>query len=244
MNKIALLISSFCLTLLITNAQPKFILQGKVEYEKKQNMHKKMGDGAWAEEMKSKLPQFRVTYFDLVFNEKESVYKAGREVEDKFKNMWGDFNGDNITYNNYDSGKTTTQKQVFEKLYLVKDSLVNIEWRITNESRTIAGFDCRKAVGRLFDSIYVVAFYTDEIVVPAGPESFSGLPGLILGLALPRLNTTWFATKLELKSISAQDLAIPSKGKKTTRKDMFATVKTATKDWGTDGAKYMLEAVL
>jgi GLPGLI family protein len=48
----------------------------------------------------------------------------------------------------------------------------------------IAGFNCRRANAMIMDSIYVVAFYTDEILTTGGPESFSGLPGMILGVAL------------------------------------------------------------
>ncbi|MES2774641.1 MAG: GLPGLI family protein [Bacteroidota bacterium] len=234
----------FASILLQVQAQPQFILAGKVEYEKKVNMHKKFGNGTWGDEMRSKMPQFRTTYFDLVFNEKESVYKAGREVDDKYKNMWGESNSDDIIYNNYDSTKTIAQNQIFEKTYLLQDSLLQIEWKITNDTRKIAGFECRKAVGRLMDTVYVVAFYTEEIVVPAGPGIYSGLPGLILGMALPRLNTTWFATKLELKTPGPKDLAIPTKGKKTNRKDMYKTILTASKDWGTEANKYFLETVL
>ncbi len=158
MKKLTITCVFFTCLMLQLSAQPQFILTGKVEYEKKVNMHKKMGNGNWADEMKSKLPQFRTSYFDMFFNQNESVYKAGREVEDKYKAMWGECLMDDIVYNNYDSLKTTTQKQVFEKTYLLQDSLVNIEWKISNETRKIAGFECRKAVGRLMDTIYVVAF--------------------------------------------------------------------------------------
>ena len=117
-----------------TQSQPQFILQGKVEYEKKVNMHALMGEGFWASEMKNKLPQFRTTYFDLVFDSSRSVYKSGREVEDKYKNFWGNASTDNITYNDYATGHTAQQKEVFEKSYLLQDSLLNIEWRITAEN--------------------------------------------------------------------------------------------------------------
>jgi GLPGLI family protein len=36
----------------------------------------------------------------------------------------------------------------------------NYQWRITDETRTIAGFECKKAVTKICDSVYVVAFYT------------------------------------------------------------------------------------
>jgi GLPGLI family protein len=224
-------------------AQHKFILSGKVEYEKKVNMYKKMGTGFFADEMKSKLPQFRTSYFDLYFNQQASIYKPGQEVEDKYKNFWGTAS-DEIIYNNFDSLKTNTYKQVFEQTYLLQDSLIQLEWKITNETRTIAGYECKKAVGRFMDTIYVIAFYSEEILVPAGPEWCTGLPGLILGLALPRLNTTWFATKLELMQPTTKDFAIPTKGKKTNRKEMYKTILNATKDWGADAYKEFLEIVL
>ena len=226
------------------NSQTQFILQGKVEFEKKVNMHALMGEGFWASEMKGKLPQFRSTFYDLVFDSSRSVYKSGREVEDKYKNYWGNATTDNITFNDYAKGQTSQQKEVFEKTYLLQDSLLNIEWRITSETRTIAGFECRKAVGKFMDSLYVVAFYTEQILAPGGPESFSGLPGLILGIGFPRIHTTWFATKLELKQVQPAELAAPSKGKKATRKEILNTVRSAVKDWGEESQSTWIQAVI
>ena len=232
---------------LVANAQPTFIYKGKIEFEKKVNMHKTLGDNnSWAEQMKSRLPQYSTSYYDLVFDEHQSTFKLGREAgDDPWKKMWGGGNEEeDLLYNNYDSGQTITSKQVFEKLYLIKDSLFRIEWRITNDTRDIAGFECRKAVGRFFDSIYVVAFYTEEIITPGGPANYVGLPGMILGVALPRFFTTMFATKLELETPTAKQLTPPSKGKKATRTEMFTQVKEATKDWGDEGPKIFWRTVL
>ena len=76
-----------------------------------------------------------------------------------------------------------------------------MEWRLTNENRVIAGFNCRKAVAKIFDSVYVFAFYTDEILIPGGPCSINGLPGMILGVTIPRLFTSWIATKVTLTGV-------------------------------------------
>ena len=243
-NILNLIVMAIFLVPSISFSQARFIASGKIEYEKKTNMHSKMGDNWWSEQWKDKLPQFRSTYYDLVFKDNQSIFVSGREVDDKYKNFWGSASTDDVIYNNYDSGKTISQKQVFEKLYLVQDSLVNFEWRITNETRTIAGFECRKAVGKFMDSLYVVAFYTDEILVPGGPATFTGLPGLILGIGFPRMHYTMYATKLELVDAKTGIIKIPTKGKKTNRKDMFATVKEATKDWGKEANKQFLEVVL
>ncbi len=229
------------------DAQTQFISTGKIEFEQKVNMHKRVGDGMWADEMKRRLPQFSTTYFDLRFNEHESTYKIGKEVgDDPWKKMWGGGDEDNdITYNNYDSGHTITTKQVFEKLYRLDDSLMNIEWKIGNDTRDIAGFTCRKAVGKFFDSLYVVAFYTEEILCPAGPGNYHGLPGMILGIAIPRFSTTVFATKLELTALKPTEIAPSPKGKKVSRNDMFAQVKEVFKRWDSDQwQKYFWQTVL
>jgi GLPGLI family protein len=245
MKHIFLMLVSVCVFLL-SNAQTQFITSGKIEFEKKVNMYKRIGDGAWADQLKNRRPQFSNTYYDLRFNEHESTYKLGKDAgDDPWKKMWGGgAEDDDVTYNNYDSSHTITTKQVFEKLYRLDDSLLNIEWKITNDSRTIAGFECRKAVGRFFDTLYVVAFYTEEIISPAGPGNYSGLPGIILGLAFPRFSTTIFATKLEVTPVKSADLLPPSKGKKIKRNEMYAQVKEATKNWGDEWQKYYWQAVL
>ena len=87
------------------------------------------------------------------------------------------------------------------------------------------------------DSVYVVAFYTDEIAVTGGPESFNGLPGMILGLAIPRLATTWFATKVELIDPKPTDFAIPARGKKITDINLQSLLQKSLKDWGKQGQR-------
>ncbi len=116
----------------------------------------------------------------------------------------------NTIFTNIATKQTVDQKKVFDQAYLVKDSVTRIKWKITDETREIAGYTCRRANGIYLDSIYVVAFYTTRIPVAAGPESFNGLPGMILGVALPHENITWFATKVTEASIP-QDAIVPPK---------------------------------
>jgi GLPGLI family protein len=222
------------------NAQPDIIQAGFVEYEKKVNMHKWMEDNSWTRELKDRLPVYRTTYFNLRFDSARAVYKVGKEpAEDRWKNMWMQPNQeDNVTIQHFEKATYTAIKQVFEKKYLVQDSLIPIVWRITDETRTIAGFDCRKAVGKLYDSLYVVAFYTDQIALPAGPEIYHGLPGLILGLAFPRYYTTWFATRVELTIPKQSEFEISAgKSTKTTQAELMRTVKEVVQRWGTEEEK-------
>ena len=249
---LALLIVNF--SLFTAKSQTKFITKGKIEYEKKINLRKEVdawsdddeGGSDWLAEIKKKLPQFQSSYFNLTFAEGKTLYQPGKEVpRDPSVPDW--FNGaafDNTVYNDLDQEKSLSQKTVYDNTFLIADTLRKINWRITSELRTIAGFECHKAVGRIMDSVYIIAFYTDQIVSTGGPESFNGLPGMILGLAIPRINTTWFATKLELADVQPPDLAIPKKGKKVNNADLLKQLQASMKDWGKNWQRNVWKVML
>jgi GLPGLI family protein len=69
------------------------------------------------------------------------------------------------------------QKQIVGTNFVVEDSIPNIQWKLTNEHREIAGYNCRKAVGKIYDDVYVFAFYTDDIIISGGPCSINKLTG-------------------------------------------------------------------
>ena len=226
-------------------AQQQFITQGKIEYERKTNQQAFMDESSmWGEMAKSNLPKFVTFYYDLTFKGDRTLFKVGRDPDTKQNKFWGIFDSENTILTRLDSNSSVTQRSIYGDIYLVADSLRNIAWKITPEIRKIAGFDCRKAVGRVMDSIVVIAFYTDEIVTTGGPESFNGLPGMILGLAIPRLHTTWYATKLQLVEVTDKDLLTPKKGKKFTGNDYRTEVKTILKQWGEEGAKRQVQFLL
>ena len=220
-------------------SETRFITSGKIEFERKMNVHRLFFSGeedSWNEMMKKAIPQFRTDFFDLSFTETKSVYRPGKNSEVPKAMGWRNPPGmENIVYKDLENEVTASQKLVFEDIFLLNDSLQKIEWKIQSETREIAGFECRKAIARICDSVVVVAFYTEEIVPSAGPESFHGLPGMILGLAVPRLYTTWFATKVEiLSSADEKKIAPPTKGKKLSQKELLSNVHEATKDWWWD----------
>jgi len=224
----------FCLAVLLcfknTQAQV-FIDKGLIEYEVKVNNHKALGNGTWAEMMKDKFPKLSTSYYQLTFNSDRSIYLFNRKDE-KTKMPWGNEGEDNVWYNDYKSESFIQQKSVFGDTYILTDSLLKIDWKMTNETREIAGFNCRKAVGKVFDSVYVFAFYTDEITVTGGPMGLHGLPGMILGITIPRMFSSWVATKVEVNGVNYSTINAPSKGKKKKAKDLQETAVKVTKDWG------------
>lgn len=224
---------------------PQFISKGKIEYERKTNQHAFMDENnPWDAMMKKNLPKFVTYYFELDFDKSHSIYKPGREPEIRQNKYWGIFDADNIISTNLDSNMSITQKSIYGDTYLISDTVRKVDWKISTEIRKIAGFDCRKAVGKVMDSIIVIAFYTDEILATGGPESFAGLPGMILGVAIPRMHTTWYATKLQLLDVSANDLAAPKKGKKYAGNDFRSKLTEILKGWGPDGVRRQWQMML
>ena len=233
-------------------AQALFIPQGKIEYEKKINLKKQMEamkdddqNDFWSSMIAKALPQTAAVYFDLYFDDTKTLYKPGKEVATQKIPDW--IMGpalDNTVYNDLASKQTVAQKSVFESTFLIQDSLKKYDWKISADARTIAGFQCRKATTIIMDSVYVIAFYTDQILTSGGPESFHGLPGMILGISIPRLNTTWMATKLELIPVKPTDLVAPKKGKKITAASLNGQLKESMKDWGKNGQKNTWQVML
>ena len=213
----------------------QFINSGKIEFEVRTNNHKIFGDGMFGEMFKDRFPQFSTTYYDYTFNDNKAIYKYTHQDE-KSKLPWGNNNvEDNFWYSDYEAGTFTDQKFVFDDIYLLSDSLMTIDWKmVPNETREIAGFNCRKAVGKIFDSVYVFAFYTDEITISGGPMGIHGLPGMILGITIPRMFTSWIATKLQL-DIKKETIAAPLKGKKKKAAELKQNVEKVSKNWGTWG---------
>ena len=185
-----------------TRAQD-FITRGKIEFEIKRNNKRMMADRQPDYDFGVNMPEFDVSYRDLVFSWSQLLYSPARKGTDKTP-----INTTTL-YTNLDTRQIISKQAFMDEQFLVEDSVRPIKWKIENEVRKIAGFECRKAIGRYHDSMYVAAFYCPEIIPQGGPEFFAGLPGMILGLAIPRLYTTWFATRVELTSPDEAKIAPP-----------------------------------
>ena len=220
----------------LTSYSQQFINTGMIEYEVRVNNHRMYGDGFFGEMFKDKMPNFSTTYYTLTFDNNKTLYKYDR-LNEKDKMPWGSNNAeDNIWYTDLNSSTRVNQKFVFDQTYLLSDTLMKMDWKLVpNETREIAGFNCRKAQTIIFDSVYVFAFYTDEITVSGGPLGIHGLPGMILGITIPRMFTSWIATKLQVNGVKTSIVTPPTKGKKRPAEELKTNIEKVSKDWGTWG---------
>ena len=213
----------------------QFISKATIEYEVKANIKKTMGNNTFEEMLKESMPTFKTGYYTFTFADNKSIYKfdhwdPGPKVPDFMRKS----DEDNVWYYDYNAGKFNMQKNVWGSNFNIEDSIPKLEWRITNENRVIAGFNCRKAVTKIFDSVYVFAFYTDEILIPGGPCSINGLPGMILGVTIPRLFTSWIATKVSVNGVNESMIKPVAVKKNYSMKLLRSTIDDRLKEWTID----------
>lgn len=209
-----------------------FIDKAVIEYEVKTNLKKTFGNGRWAELMQENSAPFKTGYFKLTFANNKSIYKFDRWDESaKVPDFLRKEDEPNIWYFDYNQNTYSTKKQVVGADIILNDSIQNIKWRLTNESRVIAGFNCRKAVGVIMDSIYVFAFYSEELLLPGGPCSIHGLPGTILGVTIPRLYVSFIATKVNVTGVDEKVIEPVTDKKPYTNASFNKLITDRAKEW-------------
>ncbi|UIR55677.1 GLPGLI family protein [Sphingobacterium sp. SRCM116780] len=240
------LILSICILIIVncsTYAQNiRFIRSGIITYQKTVNMYAIIQRGITKENetffkpafeaYKQQHPQFKELKSTLTFRNNKTLFTPIGNVT----SIMSFFNDpqismqNNVSYTDLDTKQFISKKKVFDDIYLLNDRVQNIKWKFTDEVRDIAGYPCRRANGIILDSVYMVAFYTDKIPVSGGPESFHGLPGMILQLALPHENVSWIATKIEDVNIQPDSILPPKDGTIINYKGLIDKLKSITKD--------------
>ncbi|AGC77831.1 GLPGLI family protein [Nonlabens dokdonensis] len=189
--------------------------------------------------------------YTLNFTKTESTF----EEEDKLDAMSGatDSWGNNFTpgdqYKNIKEKSLLQSQEFYGKKFLVKDELLNIDWKMGSETKQIGKYNCFKAMATIptadlswydfswaelrkkesedgeeaaEDMTLVEAWYTLEVPVSHGPAEYWGLPGLILEVSSG--NTTMLCTKIVINPKEEISIEAPDNGKEITKKDYKATI--------------------
>jgi GLPGLI family protein len=200
------------------------VQEGIIDYEFKVNMHKGLGKDQ--EHMKSMIPEFRTSKNRLYFTPTESFYtNIDEDPEDVNANMGGANVQMRFTrpqmdlYRNFEASTFVTLTDFAGKKFRIEDSLKTNPWKFVDETKKVAGYDCKKATFYNEEAKQeVVAWYTEALVSPAGPQGFWGLPGLILQVDLNEGATMITASKIELKKLT-NEIKVPNGGKKVNNKE-------------------------
>ncbi|MDN3666122.1 GLPGLI family protein [Algibacter miyuki] len=190
--------------------------------------------------------------FILTFNQSESFYKEEERLEAPSSGRGFRFGAMNFTggdqYKNVRDKELLQEQELFGKQFLIKDSLKDLKWELGSETKTIGQYTCFKATAvKTMDGfdfgnlgrrpsddkdeekdekpkeIVVTAWYTPQIPVNQGPDTYWGLPGLILEINSDR--TTILCSKIVLNPSEKDEIKAPSKGKEVTQEEYNAIVK-------------------
>ncbi|HEU5365755.1 MAG TPA: GLPGLI family protein [Hanamia sp.] len=235
MKKIVLISSALMITTLL-NAQQK---EGKVLYERTIQMHIEVNDN---DQLSQMLPKTRTDKFELTFGNNQSLWKH-IDDEDNTDELTGGGGmqikimtpGQNdVTFCDFNLGKEIEQREVFDKKYIVTDTLQKLNWKLTGETQTIMNHVCQKAIAQktgkrtemnidngvmskkeVEDTSNIVAWFTSDIPVSAGPEFPGQLPGLILALEMNKGQVVYKAIEIS-PSVDLARIKKPTKGKQVT----------------------------
>jgi len=233
--KRTLILCILLVTIVAANAQ-QFIDKAVIEYEVKTSIKKTLSNDSWADMLKDNMSEFKTAYYTYTFADNKSIYKFDRwDTKTKIPVWFKEGDEENVWYFDFNTGKLNMKKQIQGTDFIIADSIIPIQWKLANENREIAGFNCRKAIGKIMDSVYVFAFYTEEITIPGGPCTVNGLPGMILGLSIPRLYTSYIATKVMVNNVSEAAIKPTAAKKPYTYASLQSLIEEKTKEWFTWG---------
>jgi len=214
--------------------------EGKVIYQRTIQMQIVTSDGPGEEHG---LPRTRTDKFEMNFANGQMIWKH-MEDEIEEENLSGGGGGvmirtmgggvDDAVFCDFEKARKVETREFFDKKFLITDSIRRGNWKLSDETKTILDHVCRKATSQrigkrmmmtmdngkmerkeIDDTSTVVAWFTTDIPIPAGPEMQGQLPGLILGLESNNGRSVYTALEISPKAdISA--IKEPTKGKKVT----------------------------
>jgi GLPGLI family protein len=204
-------------------AQTAATTEGVITFEEKINMHRRLQD----EQMKAMVPEFRSSNMMFYFKGEECLYKPDENEEDEETN--GDGGGrmmrfrrpNGETYRNLATNQQISTSEWAGKKYLIEDSLRQRAWKIGTETKKVAGYECTKATFKdTARKMEVTVWFTMDLPLSAGPQTYGSLPGLILEADANNGEFVTTAKKIEFKKIKDKDIAAPTKGEKITQAEL------------------------
>ena len=238
--------------------------QGQATYFSKSKLE--LGSwGARMNEAQKKQVQARLknrlekTYI-LSFNREESHFDEKDKLDaiSGATDSWGSNFSPGEQYKNISEGSLVQSQEFYGKLFLVRDKLPSIEWKMGKETKKIGDYLCIKATAQIpteqltwydfswselrnenaeseegtteaqSDMTEVEAWYTPQIPVGHGPGEYWGLPGLILEVSAG--NTVILCSKIVINPREKLQIEAPEKGKEITKMGYKETITDKMKE--------------
>lgn len=212
----------------------QIISSGKIVFERKTNLEKKFKDSPMGGRMMKDLQNVKskIDVFEMYFNDTCSIFKP-KISDDPDPLVWATTH--NTIYQNEIRQNRMIVLNIMGQEIFISDSIQHRNWKVTESTRKIAGYNCKKAIWQKDDSTRIYAWFSVEIVPSIGPEGFCGLPGAILGLATEDGGIIYFAKSVEVIPTKTEDyITNPKKKDVYTLKEFKAKMLSeyANNPWG------------
>lgn len=190
--------------LLNTIAFGQFIESGRITYERKTNLLKIPNLPPFLQKAAEE-KKYSVDEFILSFNSTGSSF-VPKSAPTATPSAVDFLSIKNTVYCDHTTGVRMTLLDIMGNKVFIRDTITKISWIMTDNTRKLAGYECKMAIYRKDDSTRLYAWYAEELIPTVGPETFSGLPGTILGLATEDGGVVYFAKSVEIVKIGEKDL--------------------------------------
>ena len=221
--------------------------QGVATYKTQRQLDIKMDSTQMDSDMQKQMiemmkKQFQKTFL-LSFNKEESTYKEDEELSKPNTGMGGNIQivsiggggGSDVLYKNTKEQRYANLVDTYGKIFLVKDEIEKLDWKLGTETKFIGEYQCYKATYTKMvekprvrfssdddeeeeeetepemEERTVTAWYTPQIPINNGPDNYQGLPGLILEVHDGEL--TVICSKIVLNPKDKVEIKEPEKGK-------------------------------
>ena len=215
--------------------------EGVVVYTQTINLHQMIPD----ERARQWMPEKQTYESELFFQSGKSLFKPKKSEQPQqvtaddqssgWRMMMNRRRDNTIVYRDPAAGTHLEATAFMDKEFLIEgaDPTVSSNWKVTGKQKMVAGYPCISAVrsdsamGRPRE---ITAWFTPAIPVQSGPQSFGGLPGLILEIDQNQGQMLITATAIEFKPLDAATMAPPDKGKRVTRDEYRKIVEERMKE--------------
>jgi len=156
------------------------------------------------------------TYTLLHFNATESKYEDSEEEAEPGSEGWSNRKETFFMKRNFQDNTVFDGITLLGKTYLIHDTITPLPWKILNDMKEVAGHICMNA--SFTDTLRkqnIQVWFALDMPVSAGPDRFTGLPGIILEVDINHGALILTADKIDLKPLTTE-LSVPPKikGKK------------------------------
>jgi GLPGLI family protein len=175
------------------------------------------------------------TSYSHMLTEQRLKDLLAKNPEMKFGNLTANF-GYPISFYKDVAGNSLQSMALFRgNNYLLEEKIPEIDWKISEETKTIGGYDCQKATTTFRGRTYE-AWFCNKLPYHIGPWKLGGLPGLILEASDTKKEFVFSFKSFEDAPVTVAPIQLPGNTIKTTLKELTRAIEGSLTGAASEGS--------